>query len=380
MEFLRNNTRQAETGTTVVIGASLAEAYRKVRRRFGDEAVISGSRSRTRRKSSGWGTEQVVEVMVETGGAASLDCGVPLPVAGDLNAEIRYEVERLERMVADIVDPAPAPSPEPGPANPLGEFLIDNGASPGTVERLLTRFVGETGCARNDRPGALAWLDGYLRTGQEDLASLQGHHAFLCEHESDRLELVLETARRLHGEGRKVLVLAVLPDPDRDLSRLRNTAGETGHDAAVLRDADQLGDLSREIEGYDMVLLDMPSLNHPAMAQSGILHTWLAANTDVHRHLVVPMDRDFLDLGDLREAARSWNGDCLVLTRSGRTSRPAKLLDLLDAIPLPVSMVPGMGERAPGPLLAASEMLLDLILKTDGTDKGGQPQAPDPEK
>jgi hypothetical protein len=364
MEFLRNNTHQAETGETVVSGTSLNEAFKKVRHQFGDEAVISGSRTRTRRKSSGWGTEQIVEVVVKTAGASELGPVGRLPQARDFNAEIRYEVERLEKMVEDILHPQEDPdgleAPEKG--NPLGEFLVANGANAGTVDRLLTRFAGETGLASNDRPGAMSWLSDYLTAGPADLSTMKGHHAFLCEHESDRLDHVLATARKLHESGLRVLVLSVLPDPDREVNRLQSMATDSGHDAAILRDPDQIEKLGDNLDHYDSVLLDMPSLSHPAMNDHGPLHTWLAANTDFHRHLQVPMDRDFLDLSDLREATRVWNGDYLILTRTARTNRPAKLLDLLDAIPLPVSLLSGGSHADSVPETATSEKLLDMIL------------------
>jgi hypothetical protein len=364
MEFLRNNTRQVETGTTVVSGSSLSEAFKKVRRQFGEEAVISGSRTRSRRKSNGWGTEQIVEVVVETSGTAVLGSHERLPQSSDLNAEIRYEVERLEKMVEDIIQPATSPDGVEVSAtrNPLGEFLVTNGAGAGTVDRLMTRFAGETGLDRGDRPGAMTWLTGYLSAGTGDLSALKGKHAFLCEHETDRLVHVLAIARKLHESGLKVLVLSVLPDPERDVTRLQTMAAETGHDAAILRDPGQIEKLSDNLDIYDSVLLDMPSLNHPAMANLGPLHTWLAANTNFHRHLQVPMDRDFLDLTDLREAARIWNGDCLFLTRTRGTSRPAKLLDLVDAIPLPVSLLADGPNPDGGPESATSERLLDMIL------------------
>lgn len=364
MEFLRNNTRQADAGLTVVSGASLNEAFKKVRRQFGEDAVISGSRNRTRRKNNGWGTEQIVEVLVESRGAAALGVQETPLQSGDLTAEIRYEVERLEKMVQEIIQPdEESPQGEAdGRVNPLGEFLVGNGASAGTVERLLTRFAGETGMDRNNRPRAMSWLTGFLGAGSGDPAALKGNHAFLCEHESDRLGCVLGAARRLHETGLKVLVLSVFPDPDSDMARLKAMAADTGHDAAVLRDVTQLDDLSESLKQYDSVLIDMPSFENPAMAGHGPLYTWLAAITGFHRHLQVPMDRDFLDLAELREAARTWNCDWLILTRTESTRRPAKLLDLLEAIPLPVSLLASGMDSLGGPENATSEKLLDMIL------------------
>ncbi|MCK9997044.1 MAG: hypothetical protein KAH56_12295, partial [Candidatus Krumholzibacteria bacterium] len=138
-----------------------------------------------------------------------------------------------------------------------------------------------------------------------------------------------------------------------------------GHDAAVVRDVDQLQDMESHLSGYDHVLLDLPGLTDHRLGEGGAVHEWLASNEKFHRHLLMPMDRDFMDLDDLRHAARSWNCDWLALTRLEGTRRAAKILDLVDRIPLPISFLSdqAMGE---GILAAATpELLLDRILATE---------------
>jgi len=364
MEFHRNSTPMVDGQSTVVSGRSLSEAYKKVRLEFGPEAVISGSRTRSRRKSSGWGTEQIIEVMVEGPGSSGT---LPSSVGSEvevLTSEIRDEVERLERMVDDIcrtpVDQSEAEN-QPGP-NPLAEYLIQNGASAGTVDRLVTRFGSETGRPSNDRPGILAWLSGHLATSEKALPDWSGNHIFLGEHPADRLDLVLHLAGLLTEAGRRVLVVSVLPDPHRDEPRLKESAAVAGFDAAVCRAEDDVQDMEPHLSGYDHVLLDLPGLLDSRLAEDRPLHAWLAANERFHRHLMLPMDRDFLDLGDLRAAARSWNCDWLALTRVGGTRRPAKLLDLFDNIPLPVSFLAEGGAKEGSITCATGEMLLDRVL------------------
>lgn len=364
MEFHRNSTPPADGRSTVVTGPSLSEAFKRVRQEFGPDAVISGSRTVSRRKSSGWGSQQMIEVLVETPGSLPKSVGSG---PEDLTEEIRDEVERLELLVQDIcrTEVAPTEDEHHAAGNPLAEHLVENGASPGAVDSLLTRFAGETGQSRNDRPGVIAWLTGYLSTGRGTLADWEGNHVFLGEHAADRLDLVLHLARRLTEAGRRVLVVSVLPEPDRDEPRLKNMASAAGHDAAVVRDVRQLKDMDKHLADYDLVLLDLPGLTDPKMAAGGPVHRWLASNEKFHRHLLMPMDRDFLDLADLREAARSWNCDWLALTRLDGTRRAAKLLDLIDSIPLPVSF---MAENAVGEGILAGatpELLLDRILDTD---------------
>jgi len=364
MEFHRNSTPLAERGTSVVTGPTLSEAFKRVRQEFGSEAVISGSRTRSRPKGNGSETEKVFEVLVETGDPLSRETDTN---EENLTEEIRQEVERLERMVHEICRTETAPTEEESTAsgNPLAEHLVENGASQNAVDRLLTRFAGETGKPRNDRPGAIAWLMGYLGTGPGDLAGWEGNHVFLCEHDADRLHLVLHLARRMAETDRRVLVISVLPDPDRDEPRLKNMASAARYDAAVVRNVDQLQDMEDHLAGYDLVFLDLPGLTDHHLAEGGSIHRWLASNPKFHRHLLMPMDRDFLDLDDLREDARSWNCDWLALTRLDGTRRAAKLLDLIDSIPLPISF---MAENALGEGVLASgtaEMLLDRILASE---------------
>ncbi len=60
----------------------------------------------------------------------------------------------------------------------------------------------------------------------------------------------------------------------------------------------------------------------------------------------------------LSEAARNWNCDWLALTGLEATRRPGKVLEYVDRIPLPLSLVGWDGNLE----IAASGALLDFIL------------------
>lgn len=367
MEFHRNNTPQADAGVAVVTGATLSEAFKRVRQEYGGEAVIAGSRSRALTRGGNEPNDTVVEVLVETSG----NPGRPTRPLGNSPAawrrEITSQVERMERLVEDIcrVETPAASMDGRSEDNPLAAHLVNNGASPGAVAKLLTRFAVETGFPRQDRPEALVWLTRYLDTGTGGLPDWSGHHVFLCEHAADRLDPVLNLARCLTEMGRRVLAVAVLPDPHRDEPRLQAMAAETGHDAAVVRDIDQLQGLMDHLAQYDHVLLDLPGLTSTRMADEGPIHSWLADNEQFHRHLAVPMDRDFQDLAHLLQIVRSWNCDWLALTRMDGTRRAAKLLDLVENIPLPVSFTLENGAGSVTIRRANPEQLLDRILATE---------------
>jgi hypothetical protein len=257
-------------------------------------------------------------------------------------------------------------------ANPLFAHLVAGGASTGAVTRLLTRFASETGLALDDRPGALAWMTGQLATGERAPTEWTGHHVFLGEHGNDRLEPVLDLASCLTDHGRRVLTVAVLPDHDRDEQRLVKRASASGHDAAVIRDISQLSDLEDHLKDFDHVLLDLPGLSDCQMETGGPIHHWVADRVQFNRHLTIPLDRDFKDLQDLRQAARDWNCDWLALTRGDVTRRKAKILDLIEAVPLPISFIIGNSGDRSRVAGATSESVLDTILAT-GSSFGFRP-------
>ena len=356
--------RSVDGQTTVVTGATLAEAFGRVREKFGSEAKISGSHTRTRRKEQGVGTEKVVEVLVEIPGVGKSAACVANPPMSDLTHEFRQEVERIERMVDEIcrLQGGDERAIDQALSIPLAEHLVENGASPAAVEKILTRFAAETSGSVYDRPAALSWLREYLGTRHDDLESLVGHHVFLNEYGGEGLDLILNLAARLTEIGRRVLVVSILPDPDRDEPRLKNMAETSGHDAAVVRDEDQLADIQDHLDGYDLVLVGLPGLFDPRLAEGSRVHSWLSSQPDFHRHLLMSLDRDFLDLDQPRQVARIWNCDGLALTRMDRTGRPAKLLDLTERIPLPISFMTIGAAGQETLVCATSDHLLDRIL------------------
>lgn len=157
-------------------------------------------------------------------------------------------------------------------------------------------------------------------------------------------------------------MISVLPDSARDETPLKNVAAAAGFDAAVVREEDQLEDIGEHLDSYQVVLAHLPGLIDSRLTEGGQIHRWLATHPDFHRHLLLPMDRDFLDLEYPLKAARSWNCDCLSLTRVDRTCRPAKVLDLLDRIPLPVSFMALQAGGKETFVCATPDHLLDRIL------------------
>jgi len=358
----------APRSAKVVEAPTLKEALRQVRARYGEDARVIRSRSLNRRQPGGLGRERVVEVLVE----ASERTG-RLPVAGasataaapaSLTREIAAEVQRVEDLVRQIsvqqagLDARRRPLQD----NPVGEALVTAGADPGVVVRLCERFQAETGRDPRDRSALLQYLSRNLPTGRGGWEAMAGMHAFLGFPGSGRTELLLGAAARLAGLGRQVLVLDLLPRHGGQVRRLQAEAARHGYDAAVIQKPKQLAASAEHLARYEVVLLDAPAMGgRPGRAEEALRRD-LIQNPSLHRHLVFPLDRDLRDCGGICEEARAWNCDWLALSRVDQTGLRGKIVDLLDRLPLPISLI-GDAEWPEGePRVADSEFLTDLIL------------------
>ncbi len=184
---------------------------------------------------------------------------------------------------------------------------------------------------------------------------------------SGRSDLVLTAAGLAQSMGRRTLVLSMMPGNSGDVRRLQGEAAGKGFDAAVIKKEAQLAATEKHLTAYDVVLVDMPHLGHETMAEDGVVHGWLARNTSFHRHLLVPMDKDPRDMDNLNQAARAWNCDWIAVSRTDLTNRPGKMLDLLERVPLPVSLIGSDPARTGLLEIAHSERILDAILGGEQT-------------
>jgi len=371
------NKRSADMGPAVVTAPTLKEAYRLVRQEYGDDAVILGSRTVNQRHELGFGHERRIEVSVQLPGA-------PVPSLSETRrqaqktppntsfgttpeigvGDIIGEVDRLEKLVEAISADFTRISCKTLPfcQNVVAETLIENGASAEAVNTLLMRYGSETAGDVQDRPAVLAWLTDNLRTSNCSWDDLYGCHAFLGETGSGRTEMILSTAAMVCKMGRRTLVLSLMPRDHGDIRRLQLEASEHGFDAAVIKKTNQLASLSDHLSDYEVVLVDMPHFRHPEMVMGGEIHQWLAQNTGFHRHMLVPLDKDPRDLGFLRDQARHWNCDWIAVSRLDMTDRTGKLLDVLEMMPLPISLLAGDPDGSSRLEIAHSDSILDKII------------------
>jgi flagellar biosynthesis GTPase FlhF len=350
----------------VVEAPTLKEALRLVRSRYGEDARVIRSRTLTRRQPGALGKERVVEVLVEPsaqtrGRPTARPRSVP---AQALASEIAAEVERIEGLVRQIaVDQAGQDQGRQRlQGNPVAEALVQAGADPGVVVRLCDRCLAETGADARDRTALVEYLTRSLPTGRGGWAEFAGTHVFLGSPGAGRTEMVLAVAGHLAAAGRQVLVLSILPRHTGEVRRLQAEAARHGYDAAVIQKPRQLATAADHLERYDVVLMDAPAFGSEQSRSAELLRREITQNPAFHRHLVFPLDRDLRDSKRLIDQARAWNCDWLVLSRVDQTGLRGKILDLLDRLPLPVSLVGDTEWPEGAPRVASSGLLADLIL------------------
>nr|MEE4269888.1 hypothetical protein [Candidatus Krumholzibacteria bacterium] len=374
----------ADDQPIVVTAPTLKDAYRRIKQTYGDDAVILDSKSISRRQSLGLGHERMVEVTVHPP-------GTPLPrhqmgrsplgsstadrsSRKDYPPEIAGEIDRIENLVRNIHQEFDERDRQARTIrdNPLGWSMMAAGASEDTVQKLFTRFTSASGKPVSDTQAATSWLMENLRASNCSWEGFYGCHAFLGRSGSGRTALVHEAAAKLQSLGRKTLVLAVMPGHTGEVRRLQAAASEHGFDAAVIQDRNQLVKSESHLTRYDAVLVDLPALDHPAMALGEALHIWLAENPGFHRHLVIPMDGDPRDLGELEPLAKEWHNDWVAVTRCDLSRRPGKFLDLAEIFPVPFSLLGSLGSTDPGLAIASSGGILDRVLAQAETSQAGQ--------
>ena len=365
--------RQPDTPTHKVTGHTLREALQSVRRQYGEQARIVDTRTVSRRDTDGLGHAKLIEVSVAPPATAPASAGTPArPVANGRNdyaRAISAEVERIEDLVAGLRRGLAADCDEGdrGVADyPLGNGLLTVGASRPAVRHLRRLFMAETGGVE-DATVARDHLAGLIRTSGGGWRDLAGCHLFLGGPGAGKTDLVLGVAARLRRMKRRVLVLTYAPRHGGEVHRLQEEASSRGYDAAILRDAEQLSDGLERFGTYDAVLIDTPALGSATFTDDASQHT-LAGLEEVHRHLLLPVDADLAERERTWQAARAWNCDWLALSRLDLTARVGKLIDILLAAPLPLSLVNAGAWPGPGTEIATSGRILERILSKVGED------------
>jgi flagellar biosynthesis GTPase FlhF len=367
-----------------VRAGSLKEALARVRHRYGAEARVLESRTVALRQSDGLGQEKAVEVVVDPGGSSgSFAAPKPqsAPPAAALEREvtevITSEVERIERLVETICGSRTAQkfTEASWQDYPLTACLIGAGASRSAVNRFATGFEVDPAFAEKSFPAAVRHLTDLVRTGGDDWREFAGCHVFLGDSGAGKSDLVLGTAASLKAKGKNPLVLALLPRHGGEVRRLQLEAAEHSYDAAIIQNKSQISQCLDNLDSYDVVLIDTPSLFGRDFAEAIDLQQVVSQNESFHRHLVVPLPADLREKGEVWQAARLWNCDWLALTHLDGSARPGKILDILGRVSLPFSLLSCGPWPESAPQIARSPALVQLILGENPADQVAQARA-----
>ncbi len=388
MPTRRNSRLQADGGTEIVTASNLKEAYRKVRLIYGEDAAILGTRTVTMRSDNGLGQEKIVEItLAGTAAPERRDSGwtagrpgyrpalAAAQVAGSASPALREaiaaELDRIDDLVAEITSGLAA-GPEPGGGGvdgTVGRVLAEAGTSHETIVRLRQRFEAETEGEFQDGPRLREWLAKQIPAADCDWDGFFGCHAFLGYSRPQRQELVFSTCARFRALGREILLLVVMPQNEGTVRRLQVEAARCGYDAAIVRNHEQLRRCEEHFDQYEAVVLELPDLDCEDMSGAAVAHGWLSGNAGFHRHLVVPLDGDLQEAPLLWQQARHWNCDWLAVSRPSRFNRTGKLFDILEKMPLPISLTARIsGHETEVAIARAGELLAEIM----DTEREGQ--------
>ncbi len=361
--------------SAAVRASTLKAALKEARTLYGDHVRIIGSRSLSLRQQAGLGQDRMVEVLVEVQGPEPLGArtapAVNVEATGglaagprDLTPVLEQEVQRIEQLVSQLAIRRRLEGEvgEDFQLYPLAASLLAAGASPARVRQLAELFAAEHPGAQADLPAALAQLRGHLRAGDGGWDRFGGSHVFLGDGGAGKSDLVLALAARLQAAGRRTLVLKLLPRHGGTVRRLQLEAAAHGYDAALIQRPEQLPRLGEHLARYAAVLIDTPSLFAEEFVRAGEMQRFVSQNETFHRHLVVPLDLDLRDGGQLWEAGRLWNCDWIAVTRLDRTRRHGKLLEIQYRTQLPFSLCTAGPWPERRPFLARPESLVSLLV------------------
>lgn len=378
MHAASRNPRQPSR-TRLVRADDLSSALAKVRRAFGPDALVVGTRTVTVPDPESLAPRRQVEVEVAEPGAA-LEAAAGAPRVMGIHAYARAQAEspspeadegteddagtsvtdRLERLrdiaarmegLATRVDIA-GDEPED---YPLSDVL--RGA--GTTERTLRHLSGSFRLAvRGGDPSLTAarrHLSRFLRgTKATSLAQMRGEHWFLGRAGSGKTSLVLFLAASLTREQQPCGIIAVAPSHDGDLHRLQAGERALGIPVRIVRSAEEIEVARESLSDRAVLLVDTPCFVGQELP--------VIPPDRAQRHLVVPLGEDRELLRGHLDRARDWQPDCVAVTQMDLFPRPGRLVDLAVETGRPLSLLQGRQDGRLNVRIARGEALLTAAL------------------
>ncbi len=362
-----------------VVAPDMNTALRIIKRRYGEDALILGTRSRNRRKEGALALIEEVEVDVGLGsavaGAQTRDMGGGVggreagqPAPRSLETELQRVEELLDQFEADL--DGMRTSATGRDRYPLSAALERLGIGRPALEALIADHVEEVPPANQAEPHAAIDRLGQVLACVEpmSLSDLRGHHALLGAPGVGKTALAHKLAGRVAAGGARVVVLSYDSRHEGENLRLERAATELGFEAAVAPDRDAFLGALRYLKDRDLVIIDMPPLvdAHWALLSEGEA---ILKGDPLLRHLVLAAD------GGWRQTKLALQRcDFLALTRADLASPLLPGLELAGSAEFSLSFVAGGCALDEGLDLAAPDGLLAVLRrefsKADGAEAG----------
>ncbi len=362
---------QLDQTTVIVRGDTYQMALANVKKRYGPHAAIVESREARVKSPDSLEEQRIIEVIV----ALSADEDkTPTAATVNLKAAMALEVDRIEKLVAELEQPQPeAPDPDQELLSnyPLTSGLLRAGTSKPAVLHLARLWQATEVDGTRTEPRL--HLRQQIKTNRGDWLNFGGCHVLLGESGSGKTTLCLGVASQLAAKGQKVLVLMAGARHKGDIRFLQEEARVLGIDAAILKQGQELTRAEEYFNAYDAVLIDTPAIGHSERNDSSLHHA-LADNTRFHRHLVVPVDADAGADARLWKHARDWNCDWVALSRRDLAARPGRALEIAMASPCSLSLQSYRRSGETTVSIIQAEALISGLLATARTETVVRPQ------
>lgn len=353
----------------------LPTALAQVRRELGDTAMIVGTRTVRVRGTEDLAPTEKVEVLVAEPEESTPRSVSDVYAARYLEAQTPSRDSEADTPTADSSDPlarVAALTREVGELGreldereaavepyPLAPQLKVSGCTPATLHELARSFERASQGGDPTLTAARRHLSRWLRgTRTLRFEQVSGEHWFLGRAGSGKTSLVLHLAAELRRSGQRVGILALAPQHDGDLQRLRAAAEALDVPAVAAWNPEEAQEAREGFERLDVLLVDTPCyLAHPIQAKPP---------ETAFRHLVVPLADDRVAVRDQLRRARAFEPDAVAVTQMDLFPRPGRLVDLTVEIERPVSFLLGRQDGSLVVRLGRGETLLQAALGEPG--------------
>lgn len=314
-----------------VVAADMNEAMRRIKDKWGENAYILETRTRSRKMAGSLVPETYVEVSV---GLTYADAVAEGRTREPSSRTLEGELARLEKLVEVVEQRLEAGEVAKASVYPLSRELAELGCQPRTIERLAEEHdVSVPAVDRDDKQVALKHLTGGLSTVRAMRArDLRGKHVLLGSPGCGKTGLAEKLARAVGAAGGTAALISFSEDPLATKSA-EERASALGLELACVSDRESLLGAVRYLQDRDLLLIDLPA---PADAHWSLLEDVEAAleGEALLRHMIVAAD------GGWRGHEKAMGKvDFLAVTRADLAPALPPCLDLAGNGQVPVSFL-----------------------------------------